>query len=102
MDGGNGKTSPFGDGRGGDGAKAMGDNDFTKNPAGGGKGPKPRSLMEMANNEPQKPVKDDTISADEIPAGGKDLKADPPDDSGNPIGTRPTGNRLPFKLDGGG
>lgn len=96
--GGDGKTSPFGDGKGGDGAKAMGNNDFTKNPAGSAKGPKPRDFHGMANNEAQKPVKDETLSTDEIPAGGKDLKADPKDDSGNPIGTKATGNRLPFRV----
>lgn len=110
---GDGKSSPFGDGKGGAGGSMQG-NDFTQNPTagrgGGGGQPTTRSAgggqpSTYQQSRPQQMGGDPDINPNEIPAGGKDLlpATDPSgEDTGNPRGTGSVGNpNKPFRLGGG-
>jgi hypothetical protein len=102
---GDGKTSPFGNGKGGMGGGSMGKgNDFVTNPGGSGSsGQKPRDFVNASR--PQSSGGDTTINTETIPEGGIRLQADPKgDDKGNPIGTTASSDggtrKPPFKLNG--
>lgn len=97
---GDGKTNPFGNGKGDTSMGPSKGVDFQKDPQGAGQGGKkgrdilaePAPKQQMGSNE----------NKDSVPQGGKILKADPKDkDGGNPVGTTPDGAaHKPFKLSG--
>ena len=94
---GTGSESPFGNGAGDTEGEAAVANNFVTNPGGSraasGAG-QPESYLQSI---PQKAGVDPTINPAEIPAGGKDLLADPKADAGNPVGTTAGAGRPPFK-----
>lgn len=79
MDGktsGNGKTAPFGDGKGKPTDHASGGHDFVKDVKGGGETGTGCDFTK--ESRPQSMAKAEVVpNPQEIPAGGKDLKADP-------------------------
>lgn len=74
---------------------------FNQDPSGGSKMSGGPGVITVSRD--QKSGEDSDLSTAEIPPGGKDLRADPKPDTGNPIGTTAgNGGRKPFRLDGGG
>lgn len=95
---GDGKTNPFGDGKGKGGAGMGKGVNFVTDPKGGGNpqgGGQPDSY---GQSRTQQMGEDPDINPAEIPEGGKDLKADPGPDEGNPIGTTAGESRKPFRV----
>ena len=102
---GDGKTNPFGDGRGGAGGGRAAPANLIANPTGGGGGgAKPRSLTattSIAQSPPQaEGTGDGTINTDSVAATGLLPLIDPP--QAEDIGTRALGQnaKKPFKLGG--
>jgi len=95
---GDGKTNPFGDGKGGAGMGKAAPTNFLTNPRGSGaSAPKPRDLR-TAQAQPAA-TGEQPSTADAAPAG-LIPQIDPPD--AEDIGTRPLGQNAhkPFKLGG--
>lgn len=93
---GDGKTSPFGDGKGAPtGGRGSGGSDFVRDPRGGGS--MPAKFENPAKNYPQQ-AGQPGFNPDSVPAGGSKLHADPP----KPIDGTVPGGRKPYKLGFGG
>ena len=91
---GNGKTSPFGDGKGGSGMAKSAPNNFAKNPKGGSSGaPKPRNLV--ADGGQPKTTGEEPNPESKVAGGPLPLI-----DSIDPDATKPMGknSKKPYKL----
>jgi len=102
-----GKTSPFGNGRGGERGMATRGVDFTREPGGGGGagGARPRDLTksQVPARRSVQPTDISDMNTESVPEGGLLPFEAPKPDAGNPIGVGSLGNGAkPFRLDGGG
>lgn len=100
KDGGDGKTSPFGNGNGAPASgAASGSHDFATDPKGGGGGDSPRDLLK-AFQRPQTEARTEVApDPSQTPSGGRVLKADPPGSEQKAVGSGSTGvdGAKPFK-----
>ena len=99
-----GKTSPFGNGRGGLRGGNVAGNDFTRNPQGGGGAgaARPRDLTKSQVQAPKAATNVSDLATDTVPEGGPLPFKDPQEDAGNPLGVGSlTGGRKPFTVGGG-
>jgi hypothetical protein len=99
---GNGKTNPFGDGRGGAGESAPMPNDFNRNPAGGSRpGRAPRDFLRAPPNLARQTPKKDPDLNEQDAAPGPRTAAETPHANRPEAGVGSVGNAArPFKLGG--
>lgn len=95
---GDGKTSPFGDGRGGSGGAMANGNDFARNPGGNPSGPS--RLPDLINNSRQQSPHKPGFNTSDAAPGGLIPNAAPPANRRGGVGT-PGNGQKPFRVGGG-